>query len=101
MSSDNNSLWGKAVLFGLSVGIAGLFVVAGNSTYVQTNNGNSSSEVRASQQKDAQQVKKIRELEQAKREDGAKIKELKEQVRHRVNELLETERKWKLSQSDP
>ena len=56
------------------------------------------------QQKLAHKDKKIRELEREnivqKREDGAKIKELKQQVRRRVDELLETERKWKLLQSD-
>jgi len=76
----------------------------GNHTPIGTTNAKDKSEVRAMQQKLAHKDKKIRELEREnivqKREDGAKIKELKQQVRRRVDELLETERKWKLLQSD-
>jgi hypothetical protein len=83
MPSDNNSLWGK-VLFGISFFGAGVFLssLAGNNSPVQNKKFNDCSEVRVLHQKLAQKDEKIKVLER--------------KVRDRINDLLETERKWVL-----
>ena len=95
MSSDNDSSWVKIVLYGACISGVALLLspVVRNNAPAQNTIGNEISEVKALREQNLA-------LQRVKKQDDAKINALKEQLKSRIAELLETERKWKLSQSD-